>query len=62
MIFKFSLFSIVELGYFEVFVGYVVCDDIVEVYEFEVIDVIGVFFVGVMCVINVGLVVVFVLD
>jgi mRNA interferase MazF len=33
--------SIVDLGHAEVFVGRVVCDDIVEVYEDEVRDVVG---------------------
>lgn len=37
-----SILSIVELGKFEAFIGRAVCDDIVEIYEDEVVRDIGV--------------------
>jgi mRNA interferase MazF len=57
-----SLPSIVELGHPEAFVGYAVCDDIVEVYESEVIDVIGALSAGAMRAINAGLAAALALD
>jgi mRNA interferase MazF len=57
-----SLPSIVELGHPEAFVGYAVCDDIVEVYENEVIAVTGALSVRAMRAINAGLAAALALD
>lgn len=47
--------SIIELGHPEVFVGRVVCDDIVEIYEDEVLSVVGSLSPGAMRAVNAGL-------
>jgi len=47
--------SIVQLGHPEVFVGRVVCDDIVETYPDEVLSVVGTLSPGAMRAVNAGL-------
>jgi len=47
--------SIVQLGHPEVFVGRVVCDDIVEIYPGEVLSVVGTLSPGAMRAVNAGL-------
>lgn len=47
--------SVVDVNHPEVFVGRVVCDDIVEIYEDEVVSVVGGFTASTMKRINVGL-------
>ncbi|TWD73467.1 mRNA interferase MazF [Kribbella amoyensis] len=47
--------SIVELGHPEIFVGRAVCDDIVEIYQDEVIGVVGALSIQAMSGINKGL-------
>lgn len=48
--------SVVRLQHPEVFIGCVVCDDIVEVYEDEVVDVLGALSRAVMGLVDLGLV------
>jgi mRNA interferase MazF len=50
-----SIPSIIELGHPEAFVGRAVCDDIVEIYEDEVLSVVGALSPGAMRAVNAGL-------